>query len=148
MLQIIHNKKLGVGVKTNNLKRTVYSKPLTFRVIWSHCSFFTYDNQSCKIPCCLFNFVSFVWGSCCQPDSCSLRAGLFCYFISSCGASLMTQLVKNLQAMQDTRVWSLGWEDALEKETATYFSNLAWRIPWTEEAGELQSMGLQRVRHD
>ena len=50
--------------------------------------------------------------------------------------------------MQDMRIWSLGQEDPLEKETATHSSVLAWEIPWTEEPGELQSMGLQRVRHD
>ena len=49
--------------------------------------------------------------------------------------------------MQETRVRSLGWEDPLEKGMATHSSILAWRIPWTEEPGGLQSMGLQRVRH-
>ena len=50
--------------------------------------------------------------------------------------------------MQETWVPSLGWEDSLEKKMATHSSILAWRIPWTEEPGRLQSMGLQRVRHD
>ena len=50
--------------------------------------------------------------------------------------------------MRDTWVWSLGWEDTLEKEMATHSSILAWRIPWTEEPGRLQSTGSQRVRHD
>ena len=62
----------------------------------------------------------------------------------------MAQQVKNLPAMQETQemlVWSLGLEDHLEKDTATHFSILAWEIPWTEEPGELQSMGLQRVGH-
>ena len=63
-------------------------------------------------------------------------------------ASLVAQMVKNLPAMQETRVWSLGWEDILEKEMATHSSILAWRIPWTEEPGGLQSMGLQRVGYD
>ena len=57
-------------------------------------------------------------------------------------------MVKNLPAMQKTWVQSLGQEDLLEKEMATHFSILAWRIPWTEEPGGLQSMGLERVRHD
>ena len=57
-------------------------------------------------------------------------------------------MVKNLPAMQETQVQSLGWEDPLEKGMATQSSILAWRIPWTEELGGLQSMGLQRVRHD
>ena len=50
--------------------------------------------------------------------------------------------------MQETWVPSLGWEDPLEKEMATHSSILAWRIPWTEEPGELQSTGMQRVGHD
>ena len=53
-------------------------------------------------------------------------------------ASLMTQLVKNLPAMQETQVQSVGLEDSLEKEMATHSSILAWRIPWTEESGRLQ----------
>ena len=57
-------------------------------------------------------------------------------------------MVKNLPVMQETQVQSLGWEDSLEKEMATHSSILAWRIPWTEEPGGLQSMGLQRVGHD
>ena len=52
------------------------------------------------------------------------------------------QTVKHLPAMQETQVQSLGWEDPLEKEMATSFSTLAWKIPWTEEPGSLQSMGL------
>ena len=56
---------------------------------------------------------------------------------------MVAQMVKNLPAIQETWVQSLGWEDHVEKEMATHFSILAWRIPWTEEAGELQSMGLQ-----
>ena len=57
-------------------------------------------------------------------------------------------MVKNLPAMWETQVLSLGWEDPLEKVMATHPSVLAWRIPWTEEAGRLQAMGSQRVRHD
>ena len=57
-------------------------------------------------------------------------------------------VVKNLPAMQETWVQSLGQEEPLEKETATRSSILAWKIPWTEELGGLQSMGLQRVGHD
>ena len=58
------------------------------------------------------------------------------------------QMVKNLPAVQETQVQSLGWEDSLEKGTATHSSILAWRIPWTEEPGGPQSMGSQRVGHD
>ena len=60
----------------------------------------------------------------------------------------MAQTVKNLPAMQETWVRNLGWEDPLEKEMATHSSILAWGIPWTEEPGWLQSLGLQRVEHD
>ena len=63
-------------------------------------------------------------------------------------ASLVAQLVKTLPAMQETQVWSLGWEDPLEKEMATHSNILAWRIPWTDEPGRLQSRGLQRVGYN
>ena len=57
-------------------------------------------------------------------------------------------MVKNPPAMWETWVRSLGWEDPLEKGIATHSSVLAWKTPWTEEPGGLQSVGLQRVRHD
>ena len=60
----------------------------------------------------------------------------------------MAQTVKRLPTMQETRFQSLGGEDPLEKEMATHSSILAWKIPWTEESGRLQSMGWQRVGHD
>ena len=60
----------------------------------------------------------------------------------------MAQTVKLLSTMQETRVQSLGQEDPLEKEMAIHSSTIAWKIPWTEEAGRLQSMGSQRVGHD
>ena len=60
----------------------------------------------------------------------------------------MAQTVRNLSAMQETQVPSLGWEDPLEKEMATHSSTLAWKIPWTEEPGGLPSMGSHRVGHD
>ena len=63
-------------------------------------------------------------------------------------ASLVAQSVKNLPAMQETLVGSLGREDPLEKEMATHSSILDWKILWTEEPGGLQSMGSLRVRHD
>ena len=67
---------------------------------------------------------------------------------SSSEASLVAQTVKSLPAMQETWVRSLSWEDPLEKEMATHSSILAWKTPWTEEPGRLQSMGSQRVRQD
>ena len=80
------------------------------------------------------------------------RWGMICFFNCSLQmkikASLVAQTVKNLPAVQETWVWSLGQEDPLEEEMATCSSILAWRIPWTEEPAGLQSMGLQRVRQD
>ena len=63
-------------------------------------------------------------------------------------ASLVAQVVKNPPTMQETRVRTLGWEDPLQEEMAIHSSILAWRIPWTEEPGGLQSMGLQRAGQD
>ena len=60
----------------------------------------------------------------------------------------MAQTVKNPTAMQETQVQSMVWEDSLEEGMATHSSILAWRIPWTEEPGGLQSIGLQRAGHD
>ena len=60
---------------------------------------------------------------------------------------LVAQMVKNLPAVRETWIWSLGQEDPLEKGTAVHSSVLAWRIPWIEEPARLQSMGLQRVGH-
>ena len=65
-----------------------------------------------------------------------------------CLASLVAQMGKCLPTMRETWVRSLGWEDPLEKEMPTHSSTLAWKIPWTEEPGTLQSMGLQTVGHD
>ena len=62
-------------------------------------------------------------------------------------ASLIAQLVENPPAMQETLVEFLGWEGPLEEGMATHSRFLAWRIPWTEEPGGLQSMGSQRIRH-
>ena len=62
--------------------------------------------------------------------------------------SLVAQTVKHLPIMQETWVQSLCWEDPLEKEMATHSSTLAWKIPWTEECGRLQSMGSLRLKYD
>ena len=64
------------------------------------------------------------------------------------GVSLMAQRVKCLPAMQETWVWSLGWEDSLEEKMATHSSIPVWKIPWRKELGWLQAMGLQKVRWD
>ena len=70
------------------------------------------------------------------------------YLLTICRASLVAQRLKRLPAMRETWARSLGWEDPLEKEMATHSSILAWRIPWMEEPGGLQSTGSQRVEHD
>ena len=72
----------------------------------------------------------------------------FCALINMDKASLVAWMVKNLPAMQETQVQSLGQENPLEKEMTTHSSILAWEIPWTEEPGRLQSMELQRVGHN
>ena len=72
----------------------------------------------------------------------------FTYLVYKIGASLVAQRLKRLPPMRETRVRSLGREDPLEKEMVTHSSILAWRIPWTEKPGRLQSMGSQRVGHD
>ena len=63
-------------------------------------------------------------------------------------STLVAQMVKNLPAMQETQIQVLGWEDPLERGMATHCSILAWRIPWTEEPGRRQFMGLQKVGHN
>ena len=72
----------------------------------------------------------------------------FAYGYGLHGASLVAQRLKRLPGMRETRIQSLGREDPLGKEMATHSRTLAWRIPWREEPGRLQSMGLQRVGHD
>ena len=69
-------------------------------------------------------------------------------FDTQLGTSLVAQTVKHLPTMWEIWIQSLGQEDPLEKEMATHSSTLAWKIPWMEEPGGLQSMGLQRVGHD
>ena len=70
------------------------------------------------------------------------------FFKIKVGTSLVAQMVKHLSTMWKTWVQSLGWEDPLEKEMAIYSSILAWRIPWTEEPGKLESLRSQRIGHD
>ena len=84
-----------------------------------------------------------------QADSLpfELLGSLF-FFVHGFSFIVVAQTVKNLPAVQENWVQSLGWEDTLEKGVATYSSILAWRILWTEETGRLQSKGLQRVGHN
>ena len=81
-----------------------------------------------------------------KPISC--KAGLCNKFSQLYWVSLVAQMVKRLPAMQETQVQFLGQEDPLEKEMAIHSSTLAWKIPWTEEPGRLQSMGSLRVGHN
>ena len=77
---------------------------------------------------------------------------LVCHYpntkLGSLSEPLVAQMVKHLPIVRETWVQSLGREDLLEKEMATHSNILAWKIPWTEEPGRLQSMGSQRVGHD
>ena len=97
-----------------------------------------YDEKSCVCVCIYFKIREIsVWYY--------ILEYFFYVEVFNSGAFLLAQMVKNLPAMQETQVQSLGQEDPLEKGIATNFSILAWRIPWTEEPGGLKSMGLQRV---
>jgi len=87
-------------------------------------------------------------GVLCCLDCKYLSPEIIHILLSIIRASLVAQTVKNLPAIWESWVQSLGWEDPLEKGKATHSSILAWKIPWTEEPGELQSMGSQRLRHD
>ena len=82
------------------------------------------------------------------PPSLLFQAHPFNYNHSCNSASLVAQMVKHLPTMRETRVQALGQEDLLEKEMATHSSILAWKIPWMEDPGRLQSMGSQRVGHN
>ena len=99
------------------------------------------------------NYVSSLWLS---LFNCRIKNNHIAYVLSPgkiilyryIGVSLAAQMVRNLPAMQETPVRSLGWEDPLKKGMAAHSSILAWRIPWTEEPAGPQSMGLRRARHD
>ena len=82
-----------------------------------------------------------------NEDLFGLPLSLVINYISA-RASLVAQRVKRLPTMREAWVQSLGWEDPLGKEMATHSGTPVWKIPWTEKPGRLQSMGLQRVRHD
>ena len=104
--------------------------------------FFTLGSWALCCCCCS------VANSCpilCNPMDCITAGSPVLHYLLGFPVA---QMVKNLSAMQETQVWSLGQEDPLEKEMAIHSSILAWKIPWTEEAGGPQSMGSQRVGHD
>ena len=96
-----------------------------------------FNLRKIALQCCV--------GFCCPTTWISHN---YTYVFSLLRVSLVAQRVKHLPAMQETWVRSLGWEDPPEKAMATDSSTFAWKIPWTEEPGRLQSMGSQRVRHD
>ena len=89
--------------------------------------------------CCISRWICYHWDT---------REALFPHPYRFGWASPVAQMVKSPPAMKETWVWPLGQEDPLEKGTATHSSILAWRIPWTEQPGRLQSMGSPRVRHN
>ena len=117
---------------------------LTFHVPMQYCS---YSIKTCfYFTSPIHNWVLFLFGS--IP---SLFVELFLHWYPVAywaPTNLVAQTVKHLPTRQEIWVWSLGGEDPLEKQMATHSSTLAWKIPWTEESGRLQSMGLQRVEHD
>ena len=90
-----------------------------------------------------YNWVTEHGCTCTRIHACMCTYTLSCA-LSYTKTSRVAQMVKRLTTMWETRVQSLGWEDLLEKEMATHSSFLAWKIPWTEEPGRLQSMGSQR----
>ena len=83
-----------------------------------------------------------------DPSNSIQKGSIYSQVLSSIRASLAAQRLKRLPPIWETWVRSLGWEDPLEKEMVTHSSILAWRIPWTEEPGKLQSTGSQRVGHN
>ena len=116
------------------------SHPCGEPVLWSESSFLReempgWENRPMTHPCVLSEQNRRRWTSCWD-------------LLMYCEASLVAQTVKWLSTMRVTWVRSLGQEDPLEKELAIHSSTIAWKIPWTEEPGWLQSMGSQRVGHD
>ena len=116
-------------------------------------------HQSCIFSPCLFNLYTeyFMWNAEVDESQGGLKiagrnisnlryADVITLMAEK--ASLVAQTVKRLPTMQETQVQSLGWQDPLEKEMATHSNPLAWKIPWVEEHGRLQSMGSLRVGHD
>ena len=119
------------------------------RYLWISSLILHWPN-SCSLACCL----GLPWCSIGKESACTIPGSGRSSgrghgnTLQYSWASLVAQIVKNLPAMQEFWVQSLGREDPLGKEMATHSSILTWRIPWTEEPDGLQSIGLQRVRHD
>ena len=98
----------------------------------------------------MFKVYNLIWLETCVPhqDNKYINNDKLLNGQSKKGASMVADLVKNLPTMWETWVQSLGWEDTLEKGLGPHSSSPAWRIPWTEKPGWLQSMGSQRVGHN
>ena len=149
------------------LKRSLVFPPLLSSSIIKHCSLkkaflsllallwnFAFNWIYLSLP--LLLFASFHSSALCKASSDNhFAVSIFfflifgmVFFTAFCTMLQTSQMVKNLPAMQETWVWSLGREDPLEKEMVTHFSILAWKILWTEELGGLQSMVLQGVGHN
>ena len=95
-----------------------------------------------SLPCSVHKFVLYV---CVSINALQIGSSIWSESESS---SLVTQMVKNLPAMQETRIPSLGWEDPLEKGMATHSSILAWRIPWTEQENSMERTAWQAIAHE
>ena len=104
-----------------------------------------FSTRSFMVSDLTFNFLNTYFQSILISKACRI---FVCKHLINILDFLVAQRLKCLPGMQETRVQSLGWEDPLEKEMATHSSTLAWRIPWREEPGRLQSMGSQRVGHN
>ena len=140
---------LGVG---NGQGSLAYCSPwdckdsdTTERLNWTECSKFLSTVVFYSITLYLHHQTHPSWASfLLWPSSFILSGGVSnCLSFFPSRASLVAQRIKHLPAMQETRGWSLGGEDPLEKEVTTHSSIVAWRIPWTEKSGRLQSMGSQ-----
>ena len=114
------------------------SKTICYGIHWDNYHKLLNERLSAKVEMCICGKSDFCWNV-----SCYLSALSFCNL-----GFLVAQTVKSLPTIQETQVQSLGQENPLEKEIATHSNILAWEIPWTEEAGGLESMELHRVRHD
>ena len=120
-------------------------KAIVFPVVMYGCESWTVKKAECRR---IEAFELWCWRSLLRVPWTARRSNQSILKEISPEYSLVAQTVKRLSTMRETRVRSLGREDPLEKEMATHSSTLAWKIPWTEEPGRLQSMGSQRVGHD
>ena len=130
---------MSAGLQSSGISKMAHSHDLKLTQQYKSTIF------QCKIKEKILKWLTHI--ACIHVDCCLGTQTLLPSFMWF-GASLVAQMVKHLPAMQETWVRSLGWENPLEKEMATHSSTLAGKIPWTEEPSRLQSMGLQRDRHD